>query len=85
MKTSRIKEKLEELLGGSAEEKSTKKKLKTVTCLLKYLDEKEHKLQQKVLTTKNITDSQKLERKLKLIKLQIEKALAYKMALKAKK
>ena len=84
MKISRIKEKLDTLLGVSppSEEESTQKTLKNIDKLIQVLQDKNNKIQEKLKATDDKEEQKKHKRKLTLIKKQLMKADEYKQSLK---
>ena len=78
MKISKIKSKLDKILGITIKENKTEKTLTVINTLLEKLDYKESKLKKRLQDETDTTSMNKLEQKLKLIKRQIEKANAYK-------
>ena len=78
MKISRIKEQLDELLGVTPKkEESLKKSLKNIDKLIHQLKEKEIKFQERLNSSSDEEEIQKLKRKLKLINKQLSKAADY--------
>ena len=83
MKMSKIKNKLDKLLNDSAKKKSANKNFKAINSLLELLNQKQHILRQRALTAQDDIDIQKYKRKLKLVKLQINKAKNHILELKS--
>ena len=81
MKTSKIKSKLDDILGISAKENETEKPLAAINALLEKLNKKKFKLEIRLKDETDSSNIDKLEQKLKLIKRQIEKATTYKSEL----
>lgn len=78
MKISRIKEKLDELLGVTpTKNESNKKSLESIDKLILQLKDKEIKFQERLASSENEDETLKLTRKLKLIKKQLAKAADY--------
>jgi len=81
MKTSKIKSKLDDILGISAKENETEKPLAAINALLEKLNKKKFKLEIRLRDETDSSNIDKLEQKLKLIKRQIEKGTTYKSEL----
>jgi hypothetical protein len=77
MTKKKIRKKLDKLIGGGHEQRSAKKRLKMTSKLLGLLEQEELKYKDKLTIQANDTDTEKFNRKLKLIYLYLEKGKAY--------
>ena len=77
MTKTKIRKKLDKLIGGGHEQRSAKNNLKMTNKLLALLKQEELKYQNKLTTRQNDADTDKFNRKLKLIELYLGKGNAY--------
>ncbi len=77
MTKNKIRKKLDKLIGGDHEQRSARKRLEMINKLLALLEQEESKYQGKLATPQKDTDTEKLNRKLKLIELYLGKGNAY--------
>ena len=81
MAKNKIRKKLDKLIGGGHEHKSARKKLKKANKLLELLEQEKLKYLDRLAIQQNDTDTDKYNRKLKLINLYLAKGNAYRETL----
>ncbi len=81
MAKKEIRKKLDKLIGGSHEHRSARKRLKKTDKLLELLEQEKLKYVGRLAIQQNDTDTEKCNRKLKLINLYLAKGNTYRETL----